>query len=591
MERQNNDKLSKEEMARRISMSVNARSSEEELSRVQRRISQEREYTPRESMPDNPYIKDEKKSTEKKNPAQTQKTAEKKHRNTSNSASKKKKKKSAKKTAKAMRRKKLLMRRLAASAVAIVLIAGAAAIGASAWFKKGMENYDGLFLDNTYINGVNVSRQTVDEAATLVKQYSDMPDVITLTRPDGVDVTVPLSDLDSKDNIKSNVNKIFKEQNHRDWFKARSQDSDYSFTLKFDFDREKLYKEVDNKIVQGGNPAKSKNAYIERTSSGFQIVPETIGTTVDKKKVQALYDYIDGFLERGVYAIDLKNCNCYKLPAVVSEDLTEQLGVLNALYDVEFTFDFGYTKETLEGKTCINWITFENDNPLEGFTVDEDQTYSYVQQLADKYDTYGKDRTFKSTTRGKMTIEQGAGEYGWQIDLQKTANMLTDLIRDGISAEVEPYYLKTAGDFQYVGEPEWRTADSDYSDTYIEIDLKEQHLWYYKDGRKEYECDIVSGKPTAARNTEAGVYKLWYKELNKTLVGSNWAGESWSTFVNYWNSVSTFGVGLHDATWHPYFGGDRYVTDGSHGCINMPLEAAKYVYDNVPLNIPVFMYW
>ena len=97
--------------------------------------------------------------------------------------------------------------------------------------------------------------------------------------------------------------------------------------------------------------------------------------------------------------------------------------------------------------------------------------------------------------------------------------------------------------------------------------------------------------PTAERNTPEGVYKIWYKEMNKTLRGSLSTGESWATPVTYWNNISTFGIGLHDATWHPYFGGSRYVEGGSHGCINMPLEAAKYVYENVEIGTPVVMYW
>ena len=75
------------------------------------------------------------------------------------------------------------------------------------------------------------------------------------------------------------------------------------------------------------------------------------------------------------------------------------------------------------------------------------------------------------------------------------------------------------------------------------------------------------------------------------LSGSTSAGETWSTPVTFWNNISTFGVGLHDATWHTSFGGSRYVNYGSHGCINMPYDAAKYVYDNIELNTPVIMYW
>ena len=41
------------------------------------------------------------------------------------------------------------------------------------------------------------------------------------------------------------------------------------------------------------------------------------------------------------------------------------------------------------------------------------------------------------------------------------------------------------------------------------------------------------------------------------------------------------------------FGGERYKSStwGSHGCINMPLDKAKYVYDKIDMGTPVFMYW
>ena len=39
--------------------------------------------------------------------------------------------------------------------------------------------------------------------------------------------------------------------------------------------------------------------------------------------------------------------------------------------------------------------------------------------------------------------------------------------------------------------------------------------------------------------------------------------------VTYWMPFNG-GIGFHDADWQPYFGGDRYLTGGSHGCINLP---------------------
>ena len=63
---------------------------------------------------------------------------------------------------------------------------------------------------------------------------------------------------------------------------------------------------------------------------------------------------------------------------------------------------------------------------------------AYVEDLADKYDTYGKDREFKTTKRGTITISEGQGCYGWWIDQQKTCDLIVDLVEKGESAETEP---------------------------------------------------------------------------------------------------------------------------------------------------------
>ena len=358
------------------------------------------------------------------------------------------------------------------------------------------------------------------------------------------------------------------------------------------YDDQLLKDEIKRKIIDSPGATEPKDAYIEKTDNGFVIVKEEKGDKIDKDKLSEVYDYVDSFLSKGVYSVEISDLNVYQQPAVTEADLDEQLDKLNSLYDIQITYDFMYTTETLGGEEILDWITFENDNPAAGYTVDEDMAMAYVEKLAEKYDTYGKDRKFKSTSRGNITVKAGKGCYGWWIDQQKTCDQLVEIIEEGSSAEVEPIYYKNPDSaYEYVGNPEWRTADSDIGNTYIEIDLAKQHFWYYEKGKLKYECDIVSGMPTEERNTPEGVYKLWIKEKDKVLKGSLSTGETWNTPVTFWNNISTFGVGLHDATWHPYFGGDRYKNYGSHGCINMPYDAAKYVYENIDMGTPVVMYW
>jgi hypothetical protein len=577
------DNRSKEEFARRIAGNISTKNVDEIQYRedARRRATVHTEFAAERVKADNPYRQDGADSRKGKKTSDKSKSANgKKSANAKSGAKRrKKKKKNGQKAA------------LIALVVLILILAAGGACGWM-WYSNGKAQYDGIFLDNTYINGTNVSGKTPEEAAVLITQDSDMPDVITLTKSDGTDVNIKLSDVGLEDNIAESVQDCYSQQDHSSWYTAKTETSEYNFKVKYDFDRDKLYSEINRRIVEGQESTEAVDAYIQRTSDGFEIVPEVDGTGIDEDKVQTLYDYIDGFLDRGEYSINLTNCDCYQRASVTEIDLKDELTKLNSLYSVEFTFDFTYTTDTLKGSEVIDWITFENDDPTAGYTVDEDKAMAYVEELADKYDTYKKDRTFVSTSRGEITLEQGSGDYGWWIDQEKTCALLVDMIEEGISAKTEPiYYTNPDSQYKYTCNPDVRTAESDIGDTYIEIDLKEQHFWYYENGELEYECDIVSGKPTTARNTPAGVYKLWYKELDKVLSGTNSDGESWSTPVTYWNNISTIGVGLHDATWQTSFGGTRYVNYGSHGCINMPLEAAKYVYENVELNTPVIMYW
>ena len=63
------------------------------------------------------------------------------------------------------------------------------------------------------------------------------------------------------------------------------------------------------------------------------------------------------------------------------------------------------------------------------------------------------------------------------------------------------------------------------------------------------------------------------------------------TPVKYWMRATWSGVGFHDASWQPTFGGDWYVTNGSHGCINMPSSMAKQLYNMLSVGTPIVIHY
>ena len=53
---------------------------------------------------------------------------------------------------------------------------------------------------------------------------------------------------------------------------------------------------------------------------------------------------------------------------------------------------------------------------------------------------------------------------------------------------------------------------------------------------------------------------------------------------------SNGGIGFHDASWRGKFGGSIYKTAGSHGCVNLPLNAAKFIFENSYAGIQVHVH-
>ena len=112
-----------------------------------------------------------------------------------------------------------------------------------------------------------------------------------------------------------------------------------------------------------------------------------------------------------------------------------------------------------------------------------------------------------------------------------------------------------------------------------------QHLWFYKNGSLVIDGDVVTGNVNNNRSTPTGIYKLKYKQRDATLKGDNYA-----TQVSFWMPFNG-GIGIHDANWRYAFGGNIYMTNGSHGCVNAPYNLANTIFNNIEENTPVVCYY
>ena len=96
--------------------------------------------------------------------------------------------------------------------------------------------------------------------------------------------------------------------------------------------------------------------------------------------------------------------------------------------------------------------------------------------------------------------------------------------------------------------------------------------------------NIVTGM-VGSHRTPIGLYEAHNKQTNCTLTGADY-----EVFVKYWVSVIGDSIGLHDASWRSVFGGDQYIFNGSHGCINIPEAAMVKIFNNIEDGAPVLIF-
>ncbi|NHA67192.1 L,D-transpeptidase family protein [Phycicoccus flavus] len=82
--------------------------------------------------------------------------------------------------------------------------------------------------------------------------------------------------------------------------------------------------------------------------------------------------------------------------------------------------------------------------------------------------------------------------------------------------------------------------------------------------------------------TTTGLFHVYLKNPMMTMRGTNADGTKYETPDVQWSSFFVGGIALHAAPWRESFG-----YSGSHGCINLPVPVAKWVYDWAPVGTPV----
>lgn len=426
------------------------------------------------------------------------------------------------------------------------------------------------FYIRSKVNGVDASFKNAESTYAKIVNSADKYTISFVDNDGEVINEVNSSDLGVGVNYDVNqVQDLLDSQTGFNWLLRMIVPAEYYTATGNSYDSEKV-KAVATSLdfSQQASTVESEDAYIKFDGDKFVIVDEVYGDRIDEEGVEEAIIYAVENLQRVINVSD-----CYNKPDVKADDekLNAALEQLNKYMDTDIHYDLGegYTEE-IPAATKATWFKLDEDNNI---SFDRDAIGEYVNSMGDKYNTYGKKKQF-ITTSGEA-IEVPAGSFGWRIAYDGEIDAIIADLEGGEDVTRDFTYL-------YYGTSH---GEHDYGNSYVEVNLTEQHVYVYKDGEMVFDTPCVSGKISANHGTHTGVYPIAYKQKDATLKGDNY-----ESHVNYWMPFN-MGEGLHDATWRSSFGGTIYKTGGSHGCVNLPLSAAESIYNIVEAGWPVIVFY
>ena len=428
------------------------------------------------------------------------------------------------------------------------------------------------FYIRSKVNGVGASFKTAESTYEKILSSADKYTISFVDSDGNVINEVNSSDLGVGVNYdEDQVQDLLDSQTGFNWVIRLFVPAEYYTATGNSYDSEKV-KAVASSLDFSNQSAttESEDATIQFDGEKFVIVDEVYGDKITEEGVEEAIIYA---VENLQTEINLSDGTCYEKPNVLASDKNIQAAVdtLNSYMDIDIHYDLGegYTEE-IPTDTKATWFTWDEDFNV---TFDRDAIGEFVNSMGEKYNTYGKKKEF-TTTSGE-TIEVPAGSFGWRIAYDGEIDAIIADFEGGEDVTRDFTYL-------YYGTSH---GEHDYGNSYVEVNLTEQHVYVYKDGEMVFDTDCVSGKISTNHGTHTGVYPIAYKQTDATLKGDNY-----ESHVNYWMPFN-MGEGLHDATWRSSFGGTIYKTGGSHGCVNLPLSAAEQIYNIVEAGWPVIVFY
>ncbi len=514
----------------------------------------------------------------------------------------------------------------------IVLVAGATA-GYAAYFTDRA-------LPGVSVAGEPVTGLTRDQVADTVRQRTDGA---TLTVDvGGTTTSASLSDLGVAVDPQATAAAAF-ERNGSVVDRLRGLFSHQDAAVVATTDDATLNAFADAVARSAGEPARDASVSLGEDGATFQVTPAVAGVGVDTSAIADAAATAASTLAPQTLTLDVADVQ----PSVTTEGAQTVADAANAMVALDVTLKGTVSVNTATPQDKASWITFpatasaatdsggtgaalpgqeeaaamsggpgadgagdgaaaqsgasEGQADADASTpaglgqpvFDQDKVADWVHRTADSTNDEPVAGIQNVNSRGDVVSTPDQGTPGF------TASNTDQLVQETLAA-------LTAGQ-SYTGQIAYQETDPAF-DTRLIADGAENQVYQAAPGEKWIDIDLstatvsafegativrgptpmVPGRP--GRETATGTYHVYYKTALQTMRGVEDDGVTpYETPDVPWATYFTGDYAMHGAPWRSSFGWSG--PGGSHGCVNMPVSEAKWIYDWAPIGTTVVSHY
>lgn len=269
-------------------------------------------------------------------------------------------------------------------------------------------------------------------------------------------------------------------------------------------------------------------------------------------------------------------------PSITTENAEAAAEKANALLQTSIEISDGIDTFTAKRSDKVQWVEFltKADGSLDTPSISIVKVADWVNALAAKTDVKPENRVDNVDSEGNVLTVAREGKKG--LKTNNTEQITKDVVAamtDGKAYEGLFHYddVEPGSETKHVAEgTENLVYQAAEGEKWVDINLTDASVTAYVGGKVAGgPFYMVPGAPDTP--TVTGTFHVYLKYDVQTMRGENADGSKYETEGVPWVTYFTGSYAMHGAPWRSSFGWSGY--GGSHGCVNMPVDAAKFIYD------------